>query len=54
MPNSVSLIIVNYNAGEFLKACVSSALNQVDDLIVVDNASTDNSSAELELSLIHI
>lgn len=48
MPNTVSLIIVNYNAGDFLEACVSSALSQVDDLIVVDNASTDPSLAQLE------
>ncbi len=48
MPNSVSLIIVNYNAGDFLEACVSSALGQVDDLVVVDNASTDSSLAQLE------
>lgn len=48
MPNSVSLIIVNYNAGDFLAACVASALSQVDDLVVVDNASTDSSLAQLE------
>lgn len=48
VPDTVSLIIVNYNAGDFLEACVSSALSQVDDLIVVDNASTDVSLAQLE------
>lgn len=48
MPNSVSLIIVNYNGEAFLNTCVSSAINQVDDLIVVDNASTDTSLAQLE------
>lgn len=48
MPNTVSLIIVNYNAGDFLEACVSSALGQVDELIVIDNASTDDSLAKLE------
>ena len=48
MPNSVSLIIVNYNAGDFLAACVSSALGQVDELVVVDNASTDSSLAQIE------
>ncbi len=48
MPNLVSLIIVNYNAGDFLKACVSSALSQADELIVVDNASTDTSLSQLE------
>ena len=48
MTNSVSLITVNYNAGDCLVACVSSALSQVDELIVVDNASTDVSLAQLE------
>ncbi len=48
MPNSVSLIIVNYNAGDSLAACVASALSQVDDLVVVDNASTDHSLAQLD------
>lgn len=50
MPNSVSLIIVNYNGGDFLHACVSSAIDQVEDLIVVDNASVDASLAQLEAS----
>jgi GT2 family glycosyltransferase len=48
MPNSVSLVIVNYNAGDYLVACISSALSQVDDLVVVDNASTDSSLAQIE------
>lgn len=50
MSNSVSLIIVNYNAGNFLEACISSALEQVDDLIVVDNASTDSSLSKLAVA----
>ena len=45
---TVSLIIVNYNARECIVACVSSALAQVDELIVVDNASNDDSLAQLE------
>jgi GT2 family glycosyltransferase len=45
---TVSLIIVNYNAGECIVACVSSALSQVDEVIVVDNASSDDSLAKLE------
>lgn len=47
-PDTVSLIIVNYNAGTCLQACVSSAINQVDDVIVVDNASSDDSLSRLE------
>lgn len=50
MPNSVSLIIVNYNGADFLSACVSTAIDQVDDLIVVDNASVDDSLTRLEAS----
>ncbi|WP_126455315.1 glycosyltransferase family 2 protein [Sulfuriflexus mobilis] len=41
----VSIIIVNYNAGEFLRDCVDSLLNcplEI-EIIVVDNASTDSS-----------
>ncbi|MGR9046979.1 MAG: glycosyltransferase family 2 protein [Gammaproteobacteria bacterium] len=48
MPKQVSLIIVNYNSAGFLEACVSSALNQVNEVIVVDNASSDDSVAKLE------
>lgn len=46
--DTVSLIIVNYNACECIVACVSSALNQVDEVIVVDNASSDDSLVQLE------
>lgn len=44
----VSLIIVNYNSGNFLLACVSSAVSQVDEVVVVDNASNDDSLTQLE------
>jgi GT2 family glycosyltransferase len=46
--DTVSLIIVNYNASEGIVACVSSALSQVDEVIVVDNASNDDSLSRLE------
>jgi GT2 family glycosyltransferase len=46
--DTVSLIIVNYNSGDFLLACVSSALSQVDEVIVVDNASSDDSLAKFQ------
>lgn len=45
---TVSLIIVNYNACDCIVACVSSAINQVDEVIVVDNASSDGSVAQLQ------
>ncbi|NGZ10483.1 MAG: glycosyltransferase family 2 protein [Nitrospira sp. LK70] len=45
--DAVSLIIVNYNAGDLLEVCVSSTANQADEVIVVDNASSDDSLAQL-------
>lgn len=48
--SSVSVVIVNYNAGQFLTACIDSALAQVSEVLVVDNASTDLS---LELCTEH-
>jgi GT2 family glycosyltransferase len=47
---SVSTIIVNYNAGSFLRSCVDSLLNcplEI-EIIVVDNASTDGSLDALQ------
>jgi len=46
--DTISLIIVNYNAGKCLQDCVLSALGQVDEVIVVDNASSDDSVTKLE------
>ena len=46
--DTVSAIIVNYNAGKCLGDCVSSALGQVDEVILVDNASADGSLAQIE------
>ncbi|MGR9107984.1 MAG: glycosyltransferase family 2 protein [Gammaproteobacteria bacterium] len=48
MPNTVSLIVVNYNGGAFLNACIASAIDQVDEAVVVDNASSDSSLQELD------
>ena len=45
---SISLLIVNHNAGSLLTTCVATVLEQVDEVIIVDNASTDSSLAELE------
>jgi GT2 family glycosyltransferase len=41
LDNPVSLVVVNYNAGHLLAKCIQSSLNQVDEIIIVDNASTD-------------
>lgn len=50
---SVSVIIVNYNAGALLLDCVSAALNQAEQVIVVDNASSDDSMALLAKQFAH-
>ncbi len=46
--SSVSLVVVNYNAGSLLADCLAPALDQVREVIVVDNASTDKSIAQLK------
>jgi len=43
-----SIVIVNYNSGEFLKKCVSSCLECARQVVVVDNASHDFSIKELK------
>ena len=43
----VSVIIVNYNAGSFLTACVSAIAGEVEEIVIVDNASTDASITTL-------
>jgi GT2 family glycosyltransferase len=47
--NLCSVIIVNFNAGDFLQAAVESVLMSagVSDVCIIDNASTDNSLAFL-------
>ena len=47
-----SIIIVNYNAGEKLLACLSGVVRSAGDnceILVVDNASTDNAADAIEL-----
>lgn len=43
----ISVVIVNYNAGPLLTTCVESVLPQVDEVVVVDNHSSDSSLARL-------
>jgi GT2 family glycosyltransferase/nucleoside-diphosphate-sugar epimerase len=45
---AVSVVILNYNAGDLLVVCVSAALAQAKQVVVVDNASTDTSLELLE------
>ncbi len=47
--NTCSIVIVNYNTGDILKCVVENALKNtcVDKIIVVDNASNDNSMSLL-------
>lgn len=46
--NPISTIIVNYNAGEGLLACIQSVIEQIDEVILVDNASRDDSLSLVE------
>jgi GT2 family glycosyltransferase len=55
----LSIIIVNYNTGDFIKKCINSILenipNKIDyEVIVVDNASTDGSLEEVKNDKIKI
>ena len=43
----LSIVIVNFNTGAFLRACIASVEKDCDQILVVDNASTDNSVADL-------
>jgi len=51
MKNNISIIIVNWNAEKYIEKCISSLLNQTvmpHEIIVIDNASTDNSVSILK------
>lgn len=48
---SVSAVIVNHNAGLLLTECILVALEQAQQIIVVDNASSDSSLSDLEIKL---
>ena len=51
---TVSVIIVNYNAGPLLASCVASALSQSTEIIIVDNASADMSTDAIVATWPHI
>jgi len=46
--HSLSAVVVNYNAGALIVDCVRLALQQCNEVVVVDNASTDMSLSLLE------
>jgi GT2 family glycosyltransferase len=46
--HSLSAVVVNYNAGAIIVDCVRLALQQCNEVVVVDNASTDMSLSLLE------
>ena len=45
--SDVSIVVVNYNAGKFLERCIDLSLQQAGEVILVDNASTDQSTNEV-------
>lgn len=45
---SVSVVIVNHNAGLLLAKCIRALLDQIKQIIIIDNASTDTSLVEIE------
>ncbi|HEX7234729.1 MAG TPA: glycosyltransferase family 2 protein, partial [Nitrosospira sp.] len=45
---NISVVVVNYNAGHLLTLCIRICLTQAEQVIVVDNASSDSSLIELE------
>jgi hypothetical protein len=47
-PPCISVIVVNHNAGALLRECILSVLDQTEEAIVVDNASTDDSLESLK------
>lgn len=53
MPNKLSIIIVSYNSQDFIERCINSLLKNIakdTEVIIVDNASTDNTLHLLEKS----
>ena len=49
----ISVVVVNYNAGQFLVDCIASALPLVDEVVLVDNASQDSSLAQCAGQFVH-
>lgn len=50
LSETVSIIVVNYNAGILLTECIDFSLKQAGEVIVIDNASSDSSIKTLELA----
>lgn len=44
---AVSIVVVNYNAGDLLVACIGLCLDQAGEVILVDNASSDGSTQKV-------
>ncbi len=49
----VTVVIVNYNAGAWLLKTIQSCLSQVQEVIIVDNASTDDSLSQVRKTFVN-
>lgn len=47
MTKPISIVVVNHNAGLLLGRCVHAVLEQAEEIVIVDNASTDSSLSAL-------
>ncbi len=51
MPPDSSVVIVSYRPGDWLAPCVTSALQQADQVVVVDNGSAGNEASDVAADL---
>ncbi len=51
MPPDASVVIVSYRPGDWLAPCITSALPQADQVVVVDNGSSESEASEVAAAL---
>ncbi len=47
--SDIGIVVVTYNSGDHIGACLDAALHTEGELVVVDNASSDNTTQEVSL-----